>query len=115
MKMVYSEGEKEKYNKIFIMTYDLLLLMIEHFSDNREFFSNINGIFECSIFIITDAVHFSEDLIIKSCLFLANLASIKILPYYENQKNFYELCAKVVFENKDSNFLIKASFTCKIQ
>ena len=112
MNIIYSDKENEKFNKIFILTFDLLLLIIEHFFDNKDIFKNVNELFDCSIFIITNASKFSEDLIIKCCAFLANLVSIKILPFSVKHEQFYEICSKVVFENKDSNYLIKASFAC---
>ena len=112
MNIIYSDSEKEIYNKIFLLIYDLLLLVVENFQDNRDHFINLNDLLDCSVFIVRNTSHFSEELIIKVCFFLANLSSIKIIPYKNSFQNLYEICSKVIFENKDSNFLIRASFTC---
>ncbi len=115
MNIMYSDSEKEINNKIFLLIFELFLLVVENFEDNKDHFSNLNDLVDCSVYIVVNPSHFSEELIIKVCFFLANLSSIKIIPFKNSFQSFYEICSKVIFENKDSNFLIRASFTCNNQ
>jgi hypothetical protein len=112
---MYSDSEKEINNKIFLLIFELFILVLENFEDNKDHFSNLNDLLDCSVYIIMNHSHFSEELIIKVCFFLANLSSIKIIPYKNSFQTFYEMCSKVIFKYEDSNFLIRASFNCNNQ
>lgn len=112
MNLTYTDSEREMYNKNFLLSFELLCLIIENFSDNKDYFGdNLPQLIQCSIYIIVNAAKFSEELVIKVTFFLANISSIKIITVNESFKQFFQICSKVIFENKDANFLIRSCFS----
>lgn len=120
----HSEGEQIKINKIIKGTIDLLLLTVDLYdSEENKIFEKLNfsSIIKFIVEIVLNPGSLSEDIIINSCLFLANLLSLKVIKAEEfstnNLNNFIEFSVKLVMDKnalKSGNPVVIASIVVSL-
>jgi hypothetical protein len=120
----HSEGEQIKINKIIKGTVDLLLLTMDLYdNDENKSFEKLhfNSIIKFIVEIILNPESLSEEIIINSCLFLANLVSLKVIKAEEfstnNLNKFIEFSVKLVLDKtalKSGNSVVIASIVVSL-
>jgi hypothetical protein len=122
----YTEGELTKINKLIKSAVDLLLLIIEltdDVNDSNKSYSHLdfNHIIKYVVEIILTPDSLPEDVVINSCLFVANLLSQRIIPLEDNTgnnlKNLAEFAHKIVSDKsavKSGNPVVISSFICSL-
>jgi hypothetical protein len=122
----YTEGELTKINKLIKSAVDLLLLIIEltdDVNDSNKSYSHLdfNHIIKYVVEIILKPDSLPEDVVINSCLFVANLLSQRIIPLEDNTgnnlKSLAEFAHKIVSDKsavKSGNPVVISSFICSL-
>lgn len=124
LQVKYTDGEQMKINKLLKNTVDLLLLIIEvyDFDETKNYNKlNFNTIIKCLVEFILNPGSISEDVILNSCFFLANLFSLKVVQVEDtngnNLINFIEFAKKIISDKNTmskANPLVVASFICSL-
>lgn len=122
----YTEGEQTKINKLIKCAVDLLLLIIEitdDVNDSNKSYSHLdyNNIIKYLVEIILSPGSLPEDVVINSCLFIANLLSQRIINLEDktgnNLKSLAEFAHKIVSDKnavKSGNPVVISSFICSL-